>query len=212
MTTLTCSELLIATSNPGKTKEIQTALGDLPLKLRFLEPDDSAAAPVESGETYAENAIIKATEYARRSGLCALADDSGLEVDCLGGLPGVRSARFGKGSDANRVELLLGRLSGVPVSDRRARFVSLVAIVHPTSGVINVAEGECRGRIIEAPLGENGFGYDPIFVPDGYHLTFAQLPAEIKASISHRAKALKLTREFLIQLLTGRLTVSTSGS
>lgn len=212
MPTLSCSELLIATSNPGKTKEIQTALGDLPLKLSFIEPDDSAASPNESGETYAENAIIKATEYARRSGLCALADDSGLEVDWLGGLPGVRSARFGEGSDSDRVKSLLERLAGVPVSDRKARFVSVVAIVHPTSGVINVAEGECRGRINEAPLGANGFGYDPIFVPEGYQLTFAQLPAEIKASISHRAKALKVTWQFLNQLISGRLTVSTSGS
>ncbi|MGI8732523.1 MAG: non-canonical purine NTP pyrophosphatase [Pyrinomonadaceae bacterium] len=201
MITPSCSELLIATSNAGKTLEIQTSLGGLPLKLSFLEQVNPATAPVESGETYAENAIIKATEYARQCGLCALADDSGLEVDYLGGLPGVRSARFGEGSDADRVQLLLVRLAGVALQDRRARFVSVVAIAHPTSGVLNIAAGECRGTIKETPLGENGFGYDPIFVPEGFQLTFGQLPSEIKRKISHRAKALASTREFLAELL-----------
>ena len=192
------SELLIATSNRGKTTEIQQALTGLPITLSFLGTPNNFAEPVESGETYAENAIIKATEYAKQTGLCALADDSGLEVDYLGGAPGLRSARFGVGSDADRVELLLSKLKGVSDSQRTARFVSAVALVHPEEGVLKLAEGICNGRIIHAPKGNNGFGYDPIFVPEGYDLTFAQLPVEIKNTISHRAKSLAATRAFLI--------------
>ena len=201
MNALTFSELLIATSNSGKVKEIEVVLGDLPLTLRFLDASQPICKPDESGETYAENAIIKATDYARQTGLCALADDSGLEVDWLDGAPGLKSARFGGGSDADRVDLLLSKLAGATDSDRRARFVSVVAIVHPEAGLMNVAEGECRGAIIHEPRGSNGFGYDPIFVPDGYQLTFAQLPAEIKNKISHRARALASTREFLVGLV-----------
>lgn len=211
MSGATCSELLIASSNPGKVKEIQLALGDLPLRLRFLDHYPTLP-PIESGNTYSENAIIKATEYARQTGVCALADDSGLEVDWLEGAPGLHSARFGKGSDADRVQLLLSKLASADHSDRNARFVSVVAIVHPTAGIMNVAEGECRGRINYAPLGENGFGYDPIFVPDGYELTFGQLPSDLKSRISHRAKALASTREFLTELSGHRLTVSPTAS
>lgn len=200
----TFSELLIATSNPGKVKEIEQVLGDLPLTLHFLDASQPTYKPEESGETYADNAIIKATDYSKQTGLCALADDSGLEVDWLEGAPGVRSARFGEGSDADRVELLLSKLAGVRDSDRRARFVSVVAIVHPDAGTINIAQGECRGAIIHEPRGSKGFGYDPIFVPDGYQLTFAQLPAEIKNKISHRARALASTRDFLVGLLRQR--------
>lgn len=197
----TFSELLIATSNPGKVKEIEQVLGDLPLTLRFLNAPHSTYKPDESGKTYADNAIIKASEYSKQTGLCALADDSGLEVDWLDCAPGLLSARFGEGSDADRVELLLSKLAGVRHPDRRARFVSVVAIVHPDAGIINVAEGECRGAIIHEPRGSKGFGYDPVFVPDGYQLTFAQLPSEIKNKISHRARALASARAFLVRLL-----------
>ncbi|MGI8919091.1 MAG: non-canonical purine NTP pyrophosphatase [Pyrinomonadaceae bacterium] len=195
-------ELLIGTSNPGKVREIRIALNGLPLMLRSLNEYSDLAAPIEGGESYRDNAIIKATDYARQTGLCALADDSGLEVDWLDGAPGLHSARFGSGSDADRVELLLKQLEGVLNGGRRARFVSVVAIVHPTLGVINVAEGECRGRITDAPLGKNGFGYDPIFIPEGYEQTFGQLTNEVKSGISHRAKSLALTKAFLAELLT----------
>ena len=197
-----CSTLLIGSRNPGKTREIKLALDGLPLTLKSLDRVGNLSVPKEFGETYAENAIIKATDYGRQTGMCVLADDSGLEVNWLEGEPGLRSARFGAGSDKDRVELLLAKLIGAANGDRRARFVSVVAIVHPTVGVLNVAEGECRGRINHAPLGSNGFGYDPVFVPDGYELTFAQLPNEVKARISHRAKSLALTKAFLTELLT----------
>lgn len=194
--------LLIGTSNPGKVREITLALDNLPLSLRSLGDYRELSEPIECGQSYADNAIIKATDYARQTGLCVLADDSGLEVDWLDGAPGLHSARFGSGSDADRVELLLAKLEGALNGDRRARFVSVVAIVHPTIGVIHIAEGECRGRINDTALGNNGFGYDPVFIPDGYELTFGQLTNEVKASISHRAKSLALTKVFLMKLLT----------
>jgi XTP/dITP diphosphohydrolase len=196
-----CYELLIGTGNPGKAREIQLALDGLPFMLRSLDEYSDLSAPIECGESYADNAIIKATDYARQTGLCVLADDSGLEVDWLEGAPGLHSARFGSGSDADRVELLLEKLEGAMNGDRRARFVSVVAIVHPSVGVINVARGECRGRINDTPLGSNGFGYDPVFIPDGYELTFGQLTNDVKAGISHRAKSLALTNAFLKELL-----------
>ena len=197
-----CYELLIGSSNPGKVREIKLALDALPLMLRSLDQYSDLSAPIECGASYADNAIIKATDYARQTGMCVLADDSGLEVDWLDGSPGLHSARFGEGSDADRVKLLLEKLKGALNGTRRARFVSVVAIVHPTIGVINVAEGECRGRISDTPLGNNGFGYDPVFIPDGYELTFGQLTNEVKAGISHRAKSLALSKAFLGELLT----------
>lgn len=200
--TSSCYELLIGTSNPGKLREIKLALDGLPLILRSLDEYSNLTAPIECGESYADNAIIKATDYARQTGLCVLADDSGLEVDWLNGAPGVHSARFGAGSDVDRVKLLLAKMAGALNGGRRARFVSVVAIVHPTVGVINVAEGECRGRLNNTPLGNNGFGYDPIFIPDGYELTFGQLTNDVKAGISHRAKSLALAKAFLAELLT----------
>ena len=196
------SELLIGSSNPGKIKEIKSALEGLPLHFRSLADYVDLSTPIENGETYAGNAIIKATDYARQTGMTVLADDSGLEVEWLKGAPGLHSARFASGSDADRVQLLLSKLSGVADQERRARFVSVIAIVHPSLGIINLAEGECRGRINHSPLGTNGFGYDPVFVPDGYELTFGQLPDEVKAQISHRAKSLALAKAFLAELLT----------
>lgn len=200
--TSSCNELLIGTSNPGKVREIKLALDGLTLILRSLDEYSDLSAPIECGESYADNAIIKATDYARQTGLCVLADDSGLEVDWLDGAPGLHSARFGSGSDADRVQLLLEKLEGALNGGRRARFVSVVAIVHPTIGLINISEGECRGRINYSPVGSNGFGYDPVFIPDGYEQTFGQLTNDVKAGISHRAKSLALARAFLTELLT----------
>jgi len=195
------SELLIGTSNPAKVKEIKLALDGLPLRLRSLAEYVDLSVPIENGETYAENAIIKATDYARQTGLTVLADDSGLEVEWLAGAPGLHSARFGAGSDADRVQLLLSKLSEASGVQRQARFVSVVAIVHPKVGLINLSEGECCGRIGPTPEGDNGFGYDPVFIPEGFDQTFGQLPNDIKANISHRAKSLASAKVFLAELL-----------
>jgi non-canonical purine NTP pyrophosphatase (RdgB/HAM1 family) len=192
--------LLVGTRNSGKVREIQTILADVPWHIRSLLEFDGVEAPDETGDTYAANAIIKAEFYARATGICALADDSGLEVEALGGAPGVFSARYaGAGAaDADRRRLLLSELAQVPNEQRQARFVCAVAIATPGGSVLNTSEGTCEGAIIFEPRGSGGFGYDPLFVPDGFKKTFAELSDAIKNQISHRARALLKTREFLL--------------
>ena len=192
--------LLLGTRNAGKLREIETILGDVQWRFRSLREFDAVAVAPEDAETYAENAILKAQFYARETRLCALADDSGLEVAALGGAPGVYSARYAgeNASDADRRKLLLSNLEAVTLAGRQARFVCAVAIAIPDGKVLNVAEGVCNGTIIFEERGSNGFGYDPLFVPDGFHETFAELSDAIKNRISHRALALLKTREFLI--------------
>ena len=195
-----CPSLLLGTRNPGKVREIAGILGDVPWEIRSLQEFESIDAPAETGATYADNAIIKAQFYARATGLCALADDSGLEVEALGGAPGVLSARYaGAGaSDADRRALLLSELANVPAEQRRARFVCAVAIALPNETILNLSEGPCTGNIIFDPRGSGGFGYDPLFIPDGFNQSFAELADTIKNQLSHRARALLKTREFLL--------------
>ena len=192
--------LLVGTRNTGKVREIQTILEDVPWRIRSLQEFAGLEVPDETGDTYAANAIIKAEFYARATGICALADDSGLEVEALDGAPGVFSARYaGVGaSDAERRRLLLSELAQVPTEQRQARFVCAVAIATPGGSVLNISEGTCEGAIIFEPRGSGGFGYDPLFVPDGFQKTFAELSDAIKNEMSHRARALLKTREFLL--------------
>lgn len=192
-------ELLIATGNRGKVSEILLALDNLPLKFHSLGEYTDVLRPDESGASYEENAIIKARSYANQTGLLALADDSGLEVAALDSAPGIRSARFGGHgtSDTERIGLLLSKLSVVEAEERLARFICVVAIAEPAGGIINIAKGTCKGRIAKEPAGKTGFGFDPVFIPEGYELTFAQMPSLVKNTISHRAKALATTRGFL---------------
>jgi len=152
--------------------------------------------------TFAENAIAKAQFYASATSLCALADDSGLEVTALNGAPGVFSARYAgaHASDADRRTLLLSELNKLGAPTRRARFVAVVAISNPNGEILNLSEGICEGTISFSPRGTGGFGYDPLFIPEGYDQTFAELPDTIKNQISHRARALLGTRTFLSQL------------
>jgi XTP/dITP diphosphohydrolase len=191
--------LLLGTRNPGKVKEITTILEDSGWTFSSLQEFAAVGPAAEDGVTYAENAIAKARFYAAATGLLALADDSGLEVAALGGAPGVYSARYaGEGaSDADRRALLLAELSRVDARDRRARFVASVAIAHPNGEVLNLSEGICEGTITFEPRGNSGFGYDPLFVPDGYYQTFAELSDEVKNRISHRARALMRLRDSL---------------
>ena len=193
-------ELLIATGNKGKVAELRSLLAGLTLGLRNLAEFPSAREVEETGQTFADNAALKARGYALQTGLWTLADDSGLEVDALGGAPGVFSARYGgEGlNDADRVELLLAELSKVTAKDRHARFVCVIAIADPLGQVLNLSTGTCEGQIVHAPRGTHGFGYDPVFLPDGFEQTFGELPAEIKHDISHRARALKAARSFLV--------------
>lgn len=202
-------EVLVATANPGKIREIQESLRGVPVRLRYLWEFHDISPVEEVGETYEENAILKAVSYSKQAGVCALADDSGLEVDALGGLPGVLSARYGgdSASDQERTEKLLMALTQHPLQERTARFVCCMALAgcplgesqdssdHPR--VLHVCEGKCEGLIGEEPRGNNGFGYDPVFVPIGYDRTFAELPSAVKNMISHRSQALAAMRGFL---------------
>src|SRR6266853_4545722 len=179
--------LVIATRNSGKLFELRQLLRDLPFILCDLNSFPLIESVGETGATFAENVCLKARGYAEQTGALALADDSGLEVDSLGGAPGVYSARYaGAGaSDAQRIEKLLAELlKGIP-GDRTARFVSAVAIANSGGRILSVSVGVCEGRIAKVPRGSNGFGYDPVFVPDGYSETFGELSDEVKNQISH---------------------------
>ena len=202
-------EVLIATGNPGKIREIEEALRGIPIRLRYLREFVEISPVEEVGKTYEENVILKALSYSKQAGICALADDSGLEVDALGGFPGVRSARYGGDgvSDQERTEKLLMALSKHHGPERTARFVCCMALAgwaskagqaggnEPT--VIHICKGSCEGLIGETARGNNGFGYDPVFIPVGYDNTFGELPSTVKNVISHRAQALAEMREFL---------------
>ena len=195
------STLLLGTRNLGKVKEITNILEDSGWSFSSLREFPNVGSAEENGDTYTDNAIAKARFYAMATGLCALADDSGLEVNALGGAPGVFSARYASenASDADRRELLLSEFARVGDNERRARFVSAVAIAKADGVVLNVSEGVCEGTITFAPRGEGGFGYDPLFIPDGYDQTFAELAETVKNRISHRARALLKTRDFLMR-------------
>ncbi|HWP48603.1 MAG TPA: XTP/dITP diphosphatase [Candidatus Limnocylindrales bacterium] len=192
-------KLVVATQNPGKIREIREILKGLNyvvIPISELYPDFEVE---EDGQTYAENASKKAIAAARLTGLMALADDSGLEVKALGGAPGLFSARFGGKSlpQSEKNRLILESLKGV--SDRSARFVCVVAVATP-EGQVKTAEGICEGSIGFKEQGDGGFGYDPIFIVEGYQKTMAELEPEIKNKISHRARALKKIREILSSL------------
>jgi XTP/dITP diphosphohydrolase len=200
------TKLLVATNNPGKVREYEELLADLPLSLEFTFPAQEGLTleVEESGESFEENARIKARAYAQASGLLTLADDSGLEVDALGGAPGVRSARYGGpgADDADRYRKLLRALVDVPAGQRSARFRCVVALALP-DGTMHTADGTCEGQIGFAPRGQHGFGYDPVFVVQGYDgRTMAELSPEVKNQISHRARALWAMRPKLVQVLS----------
>ena len=196
------TEFLIATRNAGKILELQSLFASLPLKLRNLAEFPQTTEVAETGTTFSENAVLKAKAYAQQTRLWTLADDSGLEVEALGGAPGIFSARYAgeRASDDERIALLLKQLSISGITNRRARFVCVIAIADPQTRIRNVSTGECTGVITQAPRGANGFGYDPIFVPDGYEQTFGELSNDIKEKVSHRALASKATRDFLLNL------------
>ena len=184
-------KVLVATGNLGKLVEYGRMMEE---GIDVLGSMDFPGMPVpdEDGRTFTENAIKKALSAAEYSGMLTLADDSGLVVDALGGEPGVRTARYGEGQafdDEQRYLLVLRRLSGVKAQDRTARFVCAMALAD-RGGLIVVTEGSCEGSIAFAPEGDNGFGYDPIFIPQGYGCSFAQLEDDEKDMISHRRKAL----------------------
>jgi XTP/dITP diphosphohydrolase len=197
--------LLLATANPGKLRELRAILAGLPVDLVGLEevppggaPDPGRGRPpevAETGATFLENALLKARAYAAWSGLAAVADDSGLEVDALGGAPGVRSARYageGAGDQAN-LDKLLAELAGVPPERRGARFRCAAVLVDRDLGEWT-AEGTWEGRLLEAPRGTGGFGYDPVFLPEGWDRTSAEVDQATKDAASHRGRAFRALR------------------
>ena len=195
-------KLVLATRNEGKVREIAEILKDQNgIELLSLRNYPDAPEVVEDGKTYEENAIKKASALAEHTGHLTIADDSGLAVDVLDGAPGVHSARYAgeNASDQDRILKLLDALQDVSDDRRSGRFVCAVAIAKPHAQV-QVVRGVCEGRIIRAPRGTAGFGYDPIFVPVGYDKTFAELGDEIKNQISHRAKALAQARKLLSEM------------
>ncbi|ACO46932.2 RdgB/HAM1 family non-canonical purine NTP pyrophosphatase [Deinococcus deserti] len=178
-------QVVVATGNAGKVREIEQALAGLDWRLTGL---GSVTLPEETGATYEENAALKACAAAVACGLPALADDSGLEVEALDGQPGVYSARFGnRPNDRERNLYLLEKLRGE--TNRRAKFVSVVILAYP-DGHLETYRGEMTGQLLEGPRGENGFGYDPLFVPDGETRSLAEMTVEEKRAISHRGRAL----------------------
>jgi XTP/dITP diphosphohydrolase len=197
-------KVVLASKNPYKVGEALAILGDIP-GVEWLTFRNIALPEVEEiGETLEDNAILKATAAARETGLPALAEDTGLEVEVLGGVPGVRSARFaGEGKDyrANN-EKLLKLLSGA--MDRRARFRTVAVLALP-DGRTWMAEGVLAGRIVDTPRGKYGFGYDPLFVPNGEVRTLAEMLPTEKNAISHRRRALEAMRPILLDLVRGAL-------
>ncbi len=198
----TITPLVIATRNAGKLREMRALLRGLAVTLVPLDRAGPVEVPPESGDSFQENARRKARAAADATGCLALADDSGLEVDALGGQPGVHSARFGGPGldDLQRNALLLARLQGTPTGRRTARFRCVVAIAEP-GGSGWEAEGTCEGRIAERPRGAGGFGYDPIFEIPALGRTLAEMTDEEKNAVSHRARALARARWILGALL-----------
>jgi len=194
--------LLLATSSPNKLRELRAILEGVPVELVSLGEAGAGERPdvEETGATFLDNARLKARAYAAWSGMAALADDSGLEVDALGGRPGVRSARYaGEGaSDRENLDKLLRELEGVPPERRSARFRSAAVLADPPgvapSGREWHTEAAWEGRIIEAPRGTGGFGYDPVFLPDGWDRTSAEVEAATKDAASHRGQAFRALR------------------
>jgi XTP/dITP diphosphohydrolase len=197
------TRLLLASSNRGKLREMQALLSGLDLEFVLLDQAGVKAIVEETGATYAENAALKAQAYARQSGLLAIADDSGLEVDALGGLPGLHSARFAEkpgASDADRRATLLLRLEGKP-RPWTAHFHCTVAIASP-QGELYLTDGDCFGEVIPEERGSNGFGYDPIFWMPEQQRTMAELEDVEKNRVSHRARAVEKARPILTKLIT----------
>ena len=187
--------IVVATGNPGKLQELQDHLQGIDCELR-LKPEDLDVE--ETGDTFAENACLKASQVAIATGHWAIADDSGLEVDALDGAPGIYSARYGD-TDPQRIERLLGELGNE--LNRQGRFVCAVALARPDGSIATVTEGVCAGEILHRPRGDCGFGYDPIFYVPEYQQTFAEMSPERKQAISHRGQAFQLLLPQLPEIL-----------
>ena len=205
-------KLLVATRSPGKTREIRELFAGLPIQVVFPDALGLERLPeedeLEQSSSYAGNAVAKVRHFAQRSGLATVADDSGIEVDALGGAPGVYSARFailagagGRGAtiDAANNAWLLERLAGTPVEQRTARYRCVVAYLETPAGAPELVEATCEGRILTAPKGEGGFGYDPLFFSDDLQRGFGEVATAAKHRVSHRGRAFRALIEVLLR-------------
>ena len=195
-------DFILASKNAHKLEEMSAILGQYGVRLRLQSELALDVDVEENGTSFEENAMLKAQAVMRASGLPAIADDSGLEVDALDGAPGIYSARYGGDrckNDAQRYEFLLENLRGVPEAERTARFVCVIAAVWPGGRSISV-RGTCEGLILEQPCGKGGFGYDPVFYVPAEGCTFSEMPAARKNEISHRANALRLFQTKLTEV------------
>jgi XTP/dITP diphosphohydrolase len=192
--------LLVASQNPGKAREIAALLAGLPVQVLSLADFPQVRLPEETGQSFAENAALKARAVSFALGEWALADDSGLVVPALGGAPGLRSARVAE-TDAERIGWLLERMEGLPEEQRYAHFVCALALTNGQGEVLGTWEGRAEGRILPAPRGQGGFGYDPVFLYEPVGKSFAEMTGEEKAAVSHRGQALRRFRQALPRLL-----------
>lgn len=195
-------DLFIATTNPGKVAEFKAALADTPFGVRTPAdfPELDGFEVIEEGKTFADIAELKARSFAEKVGLLTVADDSGLEVDALDGQPGIYSHRFAPGSDEDRYRKLLSFM--VNADTRAARFVTVLCLYDPTTDQTQFFEGEVKGEITQEPAGTQGFGYDPVFKPEGQTQTFAELGIEIKNTMSHRGRAVAQLKAYLTSHLS----------
>jgi XTP/dITP diphosphohydrolase len=196
-------KLLVATHNRGKVREFAEMLADLAIEWLTLDDVGITADVPETGDTFYDNAVLKAQSYAAETGLLTLADDSGLEVDALGGEPGVYSARYGGPglTHADRYRLLLRALQDVPWERRTARFRCVIALARPDGSLVGTAEGVCAGMIAWEPAGDGGFGYDPVFYLPEWEQTMAQVGSAVKHRISHRGEAMRAIEPLLRRVL-----------
>ncbi len=190
-------KIILATKNKGKIKEINRLFSDLHIEFTGISNDPNLSDIKEDGNTYHENALKKASTTFKKAGLTVVSEDSGLEVDALDRAPGIFSARFAgeNATDSENIKKLLNLIKNIPAEKRTARFVSVFCLIE--NGKETFFEGEVRGSLVDTPRGESGFGYDPIFIPDGYNNTFAELGDNIKNRISHRANAISKLKKYL---------------
>lgn len=197
-------KLLLATNNKGKIKEIKNIFHDMPFEILTIWEVDSVPNDIEieeKGETFEENAKLKAETLGNLSKTMTLADDSGLEINALGGKPGVRSSRFIKGSDLDRNFEILKLMKNIPSNRRSAKFITVVALFNPELNETKTFKGLTKGKIVKKIKGTRGFGYDPIFFSNDLAKTFGEVTREEKNQVSHRARALRKAKVFLIKRL-----------
>lgn len=191
-------EIVLATRNEKKIEEIKRVIGDMPVSILTIDAFPECPEVEEEGVTFQENAVRKATTVAQCTGKPSLADDSGLEVNTLSNAPGVLSSRYaGEGAtDRKNIEKLLHEMRSIVDEERNARFVCCLALAFP-DGRVEIFSGQVEGRIGREPKGSHGFGYDPLFYPEGHNKTFAEMPADDKDTLSHRGKALREFQKYL---------------